>query len=138
MEPHHSFRHATQQGLLLLLLLLLPGLILWLTRATQKARLPVGTLAIMCGGAIIADFVPAGARRPASSTVSASILSGTIMLPLILFFYHQLAFCFVVSPANSPAASGRARARGKTRTRSYICACMHCTTRARPDARSAS
>ncbi|KAG2619803.1 ethylene-responsive transcription factor RAP2-3-like [Panicum virgatum] len=34
----------------------------------------------MCGGAIIADFVPAGARRPASSaaadSVSASILSG--------------------------------------------------------------
>lgn len=31
----------------------------------------------MCGGAIIADFVPAGARRPATDdTMSASILSG--------------------------------------------------------------
>ncbi|RCV18091.1 hypothetical protein SEVIR_3G279600v4 [Setaria viridis] len=34
----------------------------------------------MCGGAIIADFVPAGARRPATSstddTTSASVLSG--------------------------------------------------------------
>jgi EREBP-like factor len=38
----------------------------------------------MCGGAIIADFVPAGARRPATDdTMSASILSGST-----LYTYH--------------------------------------------------
>jgi hypothetical protein len=51
----------------------------------------------MCGGAIIADFVPAGARRPATSstaddTTSASVLSGTVAE----FFLVQLVFRFVV------------------------------------------